>query len=325
MVTTMSQQLTRPDSGVTHERAKLTQAFGPKLEFEKRLAQYTSFKTGGPASYFIAVNTAEELTNSIRQAKALNIPYFLVGGGSNLLIADSGYNGLIIKLAIMGLELRDPVTIHCGAGEDLMGLIRFAAANGLSGLEFASGIWGTVGGAIYGNAGAYGGEIKDVLTGITLVDREGGVKQVSPEYCRFGYRDSYLKVTREVVVDCTLRLTPGDKKEIEARIDEIIAIRRTKHPDDLSAGSFFKNIPDATQPYGKLPAGKLLEEVGAKSFRVGGAKVYEKHANIIVNAGNATSQDIRDLADMMKVKVFERFGIALEEEVQQLGTFKQEK
>jgi UDP-N-acetylmuramate dehydrogenase len=299
-------------------------AFGPKLEFDKPLSLFTSFKTGGPARYFIAVSTTEELTNSLQQAKALGIPHFLIGGGSNLLISDLGYNGLIIRLEILGLKLLDATTIHCGAGEDLMALVNFSADNSLAGLEFSSGIWGTVGGAIYGNAGAYGGEIKDVLTGVTLVDREGKVKQVAPEYCRFAYRDSYLKITKEVVADCTIRLQPGNKQEIRNRIDEIIAIRKTKHPDSCSAGSFFKNIPDPTQPYGKLPAGKLLEEIGSKMMSVGGAKVYEKHANIIINGGNATSQDIRDLADILKQKVFDRFGVMLEEEVQHLGQFRTE-
>lgn len=320
----MAVQLTHSGSEIENLCARLRSAFGPKLEFDKQLSQFTSFKTGGPARYFITISTAEELSNSLKQAKAFQIPYFLIGGGSNLLISDSGYDGLIIKLAVQGLKLLDPVTIHCGAGEDLMALVNYSADNGLAGLEFSSGIWGTVGGAIYGNAGAYGGEIKDVLTGITLVDREGKIKQVTPEYCRFSYRDSYLKVTQEVVVDATIRLQADDKQEIRKRIDGIIAIRKTKHPDDGSAGSFFKNIPDPTQPYGKLPAGKLLEEIGSKMMSVGGAKVYEKHANIIINGGNATSQDIRDLADMMKKKVFERFGIMLEEEVMQLGQFRTE-
>ncbi len=320
----MAVQLTQSGSDIETTRAKLRSAFGAKLEFDTPLSLYTSFKTGGPAKYFISVTTTDELTNSIKQAQALGIPYVLIGGGSNLLISDNGYDGLIIKLSICGLKLLDPVTIHCGAGEDLMALVNYSVDNNLTGLEFASGIWGTVGGAIYGNAGAYGGEIKDVLTGITLVDRQGNVKQVNREYCRFAYRDSYLKVTKEVVVDCTLRLQTGDKQEIRNRINEIIAIRKTKHPDSCSAGSFFKNIPDPTQPYGKLPAGKLLEEIGSKTMSVGGAKVYEKHANIIINGGNATSQDIRDLADILKQKVFERFGIMLEEEVQQIGQFKTE-
>jgi len=303
-------------------RSQMLEAFGPSLEFEKQLGLFTTFKTGGPAKFFLKVKSAQEASVALKTAKRLNLPFFLIGGGSNLLISDYGIDGIVVKVDVRGLKIIDQTNILCGAGEDLMALINFAAVNGLTGLEFASGIWGTVGGAIFGNAGAYGGEIKDVTREITLVDITGNIKKVDRDYCKFTYRGSNLKQTREIVIDTFFELKKGDKIKIRERIDEILTIRSTKHPiEGKSAGSFFKNIPDPTQPYGKLPAGKLLDEVGCKGLSVGGAQVYEKHANIIVNTGTATSSDIRKLADLMKQRVLDKLGILLEEEVIQLGQF----
>ena len=204
----------------------------------------------------------------------------------------------------------------------MMDLVNFSADNALTGLEFASGIFGLVGGAIYGNAGAYGGEIADIIKEITLVDMDGNIKKVDANYCEFGYRDSLLKKSNEVVIDALFELSAGEKTDIRSKIDEIIAIRAKKHPvEGKCAGSFFKNIPDPREKYGKLPAGRLLEQAGCKGLKVGGAQVFEKHANIIVNRGDATSSDIRKLADIMKERVSEKFGILLEEEVIQIGQF----
>jgi UDP-N-acetylmuramate dehydrogenase len=218
------------------------------------------------------------------------------------------------------MAVNDATAISCGAGEDLTTLVEFAAKNGLSGLEFAAGIWGTVGGAIYGNAGAYGGEVGARVESLTLVEPSGDVKDVDRDYCRFGYRDSYLKSSGDIVVEARFRLETGDVEEIRRKVDEIVAIREVKFPPDgKSAGCFFKNIPDPKEKFGKLPAGRLLEQVGAKGMSVGGARVFDKHANIIVNTGSATSKDIRLLADKLKEKVFAEFGIRLEEEIIQVG------
>jgi UDP-N-acetylmuramate dehydrogenase len=303
-------------------RLQMEKAFGPELEFDKELSRFTTFKTGGPARYFFKVKSAESASNSIKTARQLQIPFFLVGGGSNLLISDLGFEGLILKVDVKGLKLIDSTEILSGAGEDLMSLVDFSADNSLTGLEFASGIFGSVGGAIYGNAGAYGGEIGNIVKEITLVEQDGNIKKVDAKYCEFEYRGSLLKQTKEVVIDTLFELSQGEKTEIKANISEILAIREKKHPvGGNSAGSFFKNIPDPKEKHGKLPAGKLLEEVGCKGLKVGGAQVFEKHANIIVNAGGATSSDIRKLADIMKQRVSEKFGIILEEEVIQVGRF----
>ena len=199
-------------------------------------------------------------------------------------------------------------------------MVEFAASSGLTGLEFAAGIYGTVGGAIYGNAGAYGGEIGRLVSEVTLVDKDGGLKTMPSAYCRFGYRDSYLKQTGEIVTEADFVLRPEHRDKVREKVEEILKVRHIKFPPEgRSAGCFFKNIPDPREPYGKLPAGRLLEQVGAKGLAVGGARVFEGHANIIVNDGGATSRDIRALADILKKKVFEQFGIRLEEEVVQIG------
>ncbi|MBI5267381.1 MAG: UDP-N-acetylmuramate dehydrogenase, partial [candidate division Zixibacteria bacterium] len=281
----------------------LVAAFGPNLEFGKDLSTMTSYRTGGRAKYFISATNADEISRGTQVARRLGIPCYIIGGGSNLLISDAGFDGLIIKVDVTGLRLTDPTTIECGAGEELSALVDFATQNGLTGLEFAAGIWGSVGGAIYGNAGAYGGEIGPIMKSAIIVSTEGVVKEIAPDYCRFAYRDSYLKVTHEVVVTARFGLAKGEKSAVESRVKEILASREQKHPSELTAGCFFKNIPDPKEPYGKLPAGRLLEQIGAKDLSVGGAKVYEKHANIIINTGRATSQDIRKLADIMKQRV----------------------
>ncbi|HOP07281.1 MAG TPA: UDP-N-acetylmuramate dehydrogenase [candidate division Zixibacteria bacterium] len=301
---------------------RLRECLGDRFELNKPLAPLTSFKTGGKARFFISCTSPEELSRAVTTAAEVGIDSFLLGGGSNLLISDEGYPGLVIKVAIRGIKVLPGNVIEVGSGEDLMSLVQFAADHSLTGLEFASGIWGTVGGAIYGNAGAYGGQIGSLLQDLDLVDRKGKNHRVDAEYCRFGYRDSYLKKTGEIVVVARFKLKPGKREVIQAEVDRIWKIREVKFPPDgLCAGCFFKNIPDESQPYGKLPAGKLLEEVGAKGLKVGGAIVYEKHANVILNTGNASSKDISDLADILRKKVLDKFGITLEEEIIRLGSF----
>ena len=302
--------------------ATLIASFGPNLEFARNTADLTSYRTGGPTRYFLSAHSASEVTRAIESATRFEIPFFVIGGGSNLLISDEGYDGLIIKVDVTGLSLISENSIACGAGEDLITLVNFATESSLTGIEFLAGIWGSVGGAIYGNAGAFGGEIGDVVSELTIVGNDGAVRVVPPDYCQFGYRDSYLKTTHEVVVGVRITLSRGKQKAIADRVHEILHLRESKHPTDaLTAGCFFKNIPDPKEKFGKLPAGRLLEEIGAKSLRVGGAAVFDKHANIIVNNGTATSKDIRNLADILKARVRERFGIDLQEEVIQVGSF----
>jgi len=315
----MTEQLSiNPDLSM----AKLLGAFGPNLEFSRELASLSSFNTGGKARYFLSAGSSSEIARAVTAAGNLKIPCFIIGGGTNLLISDSGFDGLIIKVDVTGINLKSDIEIECGAGERLITIVDFSAENALSGLEFATGIRGTVGGAIYGNAGAYGGEMSGVVNKITLVSTEGEIKTVSAEYCRFAYRDSYFKTTGEIIVKALFRLEKGDKTAIRNKIDEILRERDRKFENiGYSAGCFFKNIPDPGKPHGKLSAGQLLDDAGVKQLEVGDAKVFEKHANIIVNKGNATSKDIRKLADIMKEKVKEKFGVELTEEIIQIGKF----
>lgn len=303
-------------------KASLLEAFGANLEFGKELAPLTSFKTGGQARYFISARESDDIVRAVKAARRLSIPWFIMGDGSNLLVSDVGFDGLVVRVKITGLTLISATEIRSGAGEALMSLVDFATANSLTGLEFAAGIWGSVGGAVYGNAGAFGGEIGSVVSNVTLVDRQGKVKRVAPGYCKFSYRHSHLKESGDVIVAARFKLRPADSRAIQGRVDEILSQRSERHPQGaLSAGCFFRNIPDPAEKHGKIPAGRMLEEIGAKELSVGGAKVFEKHANIIVNSGNATSKDIRQLADILKDKVYKRFGVELKEEVQQLGEF----
>ena len=304
--------------------ARLEEKFGSRIAVNRSLADFNTFRTGGAARLFIEVRNTEELAGVIEIAVENDIPVFMVGGGSNLLVSDSGYDGLIIKNSIMGLSANGE-SIRAGAGEELQALVNFAAENGLTGLEFATGIWGTVGGAIYGNAGAYGGEVGKLLDSAEVVDRQGNIRTEGADYFEFAYRGSKLKRSGEFVTRATFALKEGKKEAIRTKIDEIMALRDDKLPIGLrSAGCFFKNIPDDSQDHGKLSAGMLLEKVGAKSMRWGGARVFENHANILINEGTAKSEDIRKLAALMKLKVKEKFGVELQEEVILLGDFKED-
>lgn len=219
--------------------ATLLTAFGPDLEFAKDMAPLTSYQTGGRARYFYSAHSAEEITRAVRSAQRLDIPYFVLGGGTNLLVSDDGFDGVVIKVDVPGIALHNADGIRCGAGEQLMALVDFATANSLSGLEFAAGIWGTVGGAIYGNAGAFGGEIGSKVSELVLADSSGNIKKVGRDYCHFAYRDSYLKTSREVVVEIFLKLQPAKRELIAGKVKEILASRDGKHPNDgMSAGCF---------------------------------------------------------------------------------------
>ncbi len=300
---------------------RLKEAFPRLIETQVSLAEHSSFGVGGPADLFVRVRTTGQLCELIKAANELGVPFEVIGAGTNLLVADRGCRGLVICNCIMGLEVSGR-RITIAAGEDYMALVNAASVVGLTGMEFAAGIWGTVGGAVVGNAGAYGSEICDVMVEAEIVDRKGDIRTEKTPYFEFDYRSSKLKKTREIVVSATVELKPGEKEQISSRVQEILTIRGEKHPRiPNSAGSFFKNIVDPTQPYGKLPAGKLLDEVGAKELSHGGARVYEKHANILINSGTATAQDIRELADILRERTLEKHGIRLEEEVVSIGEF----
>lgn len=301
--------------------AALAARFGKSLKSDYSLKDYNTYRTGGSTRLFIDVNDVSDLAALIKAVNEFNIPMFMLGGGSNVLVSDHGFNGIIIKNSFKGLR-QEGSLIYSGAGEELDALVNFATECGLTGLEFAVGIYGTVGGAIYGNAGAYGGEISNILVEVELVDRQGNIKLLKAVDLKFDYRWSVFKETGDYITSAKFALKPGNKYEIQGRVDEILKTRHEKLPyDKCSAGCFFKNIPDKNEKYGKLAAGKLLEEVNAKGMRVGDAVVSEKHANIIVNEGKASSDDIYRLALKLKKNVKDKFNIDLTEEIILLGKF----
>ena len=309
---------------------RLHDALGDGLLTQEPLRHHTTFRIGGPADFYYAAPTAEKLVTALLTAHAAGLPAFLLGGGSNLLVSDQGFRGLVIRNAIETIEF-DGTAAHVGCGTDFLELIHRCRDRELSGLEFAAGIPGSVGGALYGNAGCYGEDIGTFTIECTHVALDGsGVETRPASWYQFAYRDSRLKRDPRVLLTCLLRFRKGERAAIQKVIDEKLEIRRVKHPQwrvEPTAGSYFKNLPpDWRMPGGKLSpgthrvaAGQLLDECGCRGLRVGDAMVFHKHANIIVNAGRATAREVLELAATMKERVREKFGTDLEEEVMFLG------
>jgi UDP-N-acetylmuramate dehydrogenase len=247
--------------------------------------------------------------------------YFIIGGGSNLLVSDNGYRGIIIKSSIDHFE-RHGNDVTVGSGFNLEEFVDRVCSLDLAGVEMLAGIKGTVGGAVYGNAGAYGGSIADCLVSARIL-KPGGEPRLEPKnYFAFSYRNSILKRTDEVVLEVNFRFSNGTAERLQKKKMEILRERSEKHPKtDCSAGCFFKNIEKPDEEYGKLSTGVLLEQVGAKEMTVGRAGVFPGHANILVNLGGAKADDIRRLAGMLRRKVEDEFGYTLEEEITYLGDF----
>jgi UDP-N-acetylmuramate dehydrogenase len=291
---------------------------------------HTTFRIGGPADFFCRARSPEQLLAALRAGHELGLPVYLVGGGSNLLVADDGLRGVVVHNACDAVEF-DGGEARVGCGADFHEFIEQCRDRSLAGLEFAAGIPGSIGGAIYGNAGCYGKDIGARVIECTHATLDGAVVETRPAtWYEFAYRDSRLKRDPRVLISCRLRLDPGDRAAIQREIAEKLEIRRVKHPQwriEPTAGSYFKNLPpDWQMPGAKLSpgtqrvaAGQLLDECGCRGLRVGDALVFAKHANIIVNAGRATARDVLALAEIMKTRVRERFGVTLEEEVMFLG------
>lgn len=301
-------------------RDRLAQRIGATITEGVPLDAYTTFRIGGPARYFCAADNGATLAAALLAAETEGIEFLVVGGGSNLLVGDGGFDGLVIHNRIMGIDV-EGARVQVGAGEDFHGLIERVAVEGLAGLGFAAGVPGSVGGAVFGNAGCYGKAIGDCVEQVILIGPDGKDRRaVSPVELRFDYRHSALKESHAVVEAVTLCLQPGDPEVLRAEIESNLAVRQTKHPiDQPSAGSYFKNLP-SEEPGGKrVAAGLLLDRCGCKGLRVGDAAVFERHANIIVNLGAATARDVLELADEMRCRVRQQFGVELEEEVRHVG------
>ncbi len=293
-----------------NEFCSLCKKIGCEYSTEAILKDYTSFKIGGKADIMVFPDSTIKFSNIIKFVNDNCIPFLVIGKGSNLLVSDSGFRGVVINTCKFDeIKLVDENTILCQSGVSLSRLCRFALDNSLTGLEFAFGIPGTAGGAAYMNAGAYGGEMKDVLVSCEHMLGDGTVESYSGDELRLGYRHSIYSDSDKLIISLTVRLKKGDKAEIKAKMDELMGRRRDKQPLDYpSAGSTFK------RPEGHF-AGALIEQCGLKGYTVGSAQVSKKHAGFVINTGNATATDVLEVIDHCRNKVFSETGITLEPEV----------
>lgn len=282
------------------------------------MKNHTTFRIGGPADALALPKTPEEVAEVVHFCHEHAQPYYVLGNGSNLLVSDEGYRGLVLQLYRNFNDIQvNGETITVQSGAMLAAVARMAYQTGLTGLEFASGIPGTIGGAVVMNAGAYGGEMKNVLKEVTVLTKEGEVLVIPAKALELGYRTSVIPKNGWIVLGAVLQLKKGDQEQILARMEELKEQRITKQPLDLpSAGSTFK------RPEGYF-AGKLIMDAGLRGFTVGGAQVSEKHCGFVVNRGNATAADVWELICEVKRRVKEMTGVELEPEVKLLGDFPQ--
>lgn len=276
------------------------------------MAAHTSWKVGGPADYYVNPGDSTEVAAVIRFCREAGLPLFVFGNGTNLLVREGGLRGVVMKIGSSFHYLHwDNMRVRAGAGCPMTFLARAAVNRGLGGLEFAGGIPGTLGGALVMNAGAFGSYIGSLVREVAVVDYHGAERRLSPAECAFEYRSSRLDGAG-IILEALLELQPGDPAEIEGRMERYLQERTRRHPQQPSAGSVFRNPPGR-------PAGRLIEEAGGKGLRAGGAQVSERHANFIVNLGDATASDILALMEAVRKLVRERFGIDLQPEVRVIG------
>ena len=282
---------------------------GTAVFFGEPMSRHTTFRIGGTVSLFAEPKSIEAFVWAVRELRRLKLPYLIVGNGSNLLFSQRPHELTVLSTARLDSVRVSGDSIISGAGVLLSRLGSAALEAGLTGLEFAHGIPGSLGGGIYMNAGAYGGELRDVVEAVTYLDGSGALRTVSGAECAFSYRHSRFTDTQDAILSASLRLRPGDPAAIRARMDELARRRREKQPLNYpSAGSAFK------RPEGAYAA-QLIDEAGLKGLRVGGAQVSEKHAGFIVNTGGATFQDVTALMDQVKEKVYLHSGVTLEPEI----------
>ncbi len=278
-----------------------------KILENQLLAPFTTYQIGGPADYFVEAASAEEVTEALEWAAARDMPFYVFGGGSNLLFDDAGFRGLVIRLRAEGVEV-DGERVTAEAGVMMARLVKAAEEAELTGIEEWNGLPGTVGGAVTGNAGCFGVEVKDVLESATVWSPGEGVRSVGPEFFEYHYRSSRLKKETGIVLAATFKLARGEATEITAKMREIARSRIQKQPPGSSTGSFFKN------PEGDS-AGRLIEAAGLKGHVLGKAQISPQHANFFLNRGGATAAELLELADLAQAEVQKQFGVVLEQEV----------
>lgn len=279
---------------------------------DEPMRKHTSFKIGGIADYFVTVRNIETLQKLQKFVKRENIPFFIIGNGSNLLVLDNGIRGIVAKLKFEKIKI-NKTKVTVSSDISVSKLSRVCADKGLSGIEFLAGIPGTIGGAVKMNAGAYGSEIKDILVKTTCLDENGNIIELSNKEQEFSYRKSIFEHEKYIILETKLSLKQGESSEINARINEMLDDRRRKQPIEYpSAGSTFKRTPNAI-------TAKMIDECGLKCTSVGGATVSEKHAGFIINKGNATAKDTLDLIEYVQKTVYKRFGEKIELEIEVIG------
>lgn len=272
------------------------------------MARHTTFKIGGPAKYFVEADSVKTVKEALMAAREYSVKSYVIGNGSNLLVSDFGIDGLVIMMGNKFSEVRaDGEYIYAEAGAKLSKIARCALAHSLTGFEFAAGIPGSIGGAVYMNAGAYGGEMANIIAESTAIDED--FSEITVTEHDFGYRKSIYKDSKKVITGAKIRLTAGDGENIRETMESLAARRREKQPLELpSAGSVFK------RPEG-FYAGALIEGAGLKGETVGGAMVSEKHAGFIVNKGGATAEDVKKLIEIIKTRVYEKYRVLLDTEI----------
>ncbi len=296
---------------------KLTAALSEeRVRLSEPMKKHTTFRIGGEADYFVMPRTKEEVKQTVAVCREEQASYSIVGNGSNLLVSDAGYRGVVIQIfKEMSRAEAEGTRIRAQAGASLAKIAGIALEAGLCGFEFAAGIPGTLGGACVMNAGAYGGEMKDVLVNVTVLDEEGRIITIDKENLELGYRTSVIAKKGYVVLEAELELQEGNREEIRALMDELKDKRTSKQPLEYpSAGSTFK------RPEGYF-AGKLIQDAGLRGFRVGDAMVSEKHCGFVINAGEASAAEVDSLMKQVSERVQAQFGVTLEPEVKRLGDF----
>lgn len=311
---------------------KLLEKFS-NIKKNYNLASLTTFKIGGPAKYYLETKNVKELQEVIIFCKENNISFKVIGGGSNLLVNDLGYNGLIIKYINRDIDLIDNI-FKVGAGVILLNFVNYSLEKGYAGQESLAGIPGTVGGAIYGNAGAYGRAIGDLIRTVKIIDENGFIQILSQEDCFFNYRKSIFSSQKIIILDAEIILEKKDNQAEKEIAENNIITRAEKHPLNYpNSGSWFKNVTlneeikerlseldlSLFEKHQKIPAAFLIEKAGLKGYQLGGAQVSEKHANFLVNKNSANAKDVINLSNYIKEKIKEKYNIELEEEVQYVG------
>lgn len=283
------------------------------VKYNIPMKNYTSFKIGGPAEYFVQIKNAEELQEALKIHQQTKEPLTIIGNGSNLLVNDNGIKGIVLQINIKKLEIqeeKDNIKVIVGSGNKLGELAQKLAQKEIAGFEFASGIPGTIGGAIRMNAGAHGTEMKDIVQTITYVDKMGKIHKMTAEQAKFQYRKSIFAEKDYIIIEAELKLQKGNKKEIQEKMQEYAKYRKEKQPLEYpSAGSTFKRGED-------FITAKLIDECGLKGYQIGGAQISEKHAGFIINKGNATAEDVLKLIEYTKEQVYKKFNKVIETEIE---------